>query len=270
MLRRALFSTTRVLPAAARTRSAESFAVQTARRFLTSNGPSSIRTTATIGSMYARAFAATSFVVGSAVAVTAFAEEEGKSSESESFRAKMIGNYENRIRALSSPEKVFYYFASVSKNGHTYMNVDDFLDAITPYDRVAQNVSLNSNPNKGVDPKLKKGDGAAAASSSAGKEISEIFKLADTDGDGLISFSEYLFFVTLLSIPEKQFRIAFQMFDLDGNGSVDLAEFRQVVTMMSARTVQGQAQRTKSLKDMQKKAEVSPIFWRERKGQTDS
>ncbi|KAL8126094.1 hypothetical protein AgCh_013396 [Apium graveolens] len=47
---------------------------------------------------------------------------------------------------------------------------------------------------------------------------SEFFMLFDTNNDGLISFSEYIFFVTLLSIPESSFSVAFKMFDLDNNG----------------------------------------------------
>ncbi len=46
----------------------------------------------------------------------------------------MIGKYENRIREFSTPEKIFDYFASVTKRGERFMNVTDFLRAITPYD----------------------------------------------------------------------------------------------------------------------------------------
>ena len=35
----------------------------------------------------------------------------------------------------------------------------------------------------------------------------------DADGDGLISYGEYLFFVTLLAIPDEHFELAFRMFD---------------------------------------------------------
>ncbi|KAJ8318554.1 hypothetical protein KUTeg_003645 [Tegillarca granosa] len=37
---------------------------------------------------------------------------------------------------------------------------------------------------------------------------------------GLISFSDYIFLLTVLSTPSRNFQIAFQMFDLDGNGTV--------------------------------------------------
>lgn len=43
------------------------------------------------------------------------------------------GNYENRLRELSSPEKVFEYFASVQRDGEWFMTPDDFFRAITPF-----------------------------------------------------------------------------------------------------------------------------------------
>jgi hypothetical protein len=43
------------------------------------------------------------------------------------------GNYENRLRRHSAPEKVFEYFASVNIDGTWYMTPDDFIRAITPY-----------------------------------------------------------------------------------------------------------------------------------------
>jgi Ca2+-binding EF-hand superfamily protein len=37
----------------------------------------------------------------------------------------------------------------------------------------------------------------------------ELFKLADTDADGLISFSEYLVFITLLGTPVDSWKVSF-------------------------------------------------------------
>ncbi|KAK2965698.1 hypothetical protein RJ640_022225 [Escallonia rubra] len=48
---------------------------------------------------------------------------------------------------------------------------------------------------------------------------SKFLMLFDTNNDGLISFAEYIFFVTLLSIPESTFSVTFKMFDLDNNGA---------------------------------------------------
>nr|GEY59880.1 calcium uptake protein, mitochondrial-like [Tanacetum cinerariifolium] len=68
---------------------------------------------------------------------------------------------------------------------------------------------------------------------------SKFFMLFDTNNDGLISFAEYIFFVTLLSIPESSFSIAFKMFDLDNNGEIDKEEFKKVMELMRAQHRQG-------------------------------
>ncbi|EQC31265.1 hypothetical protein SDRG_10870 [Saprolegnia diclina VS20] len=70
------------------------------------------------------------------------------------------------------------------------------------------------------------------------------FDLVDADGDGLISYPEYMFFTTLLSIPERQFELAFKMFDDDGNGEIDHREFKQIMELMRRRTPAGRQDRT--------------------------
>ncbi|ETW09997.1 hypothetical protein, variant 1 [Aphanomyces invadans] len=69
------------------------------------------------------------------------------------------------------------------------------------------------------------------------------FDLVDTDGDGLISYPEYMFFMTLLSIPERQFELAFKMFDDDGNGVIDHREFKEIMDLMRLRTPAGRQDR---------------------------
>jgi len=109
----------------------------------------------------------------------------------QSLREKLIQNYENRIRNLSTPEKIFGYFASVEKDGELLMTPEDFIRSLTPYDF----------PHGGV-PSSKR-----QWSEVAGRvDIPNFFKFCDVNGDGLLSFAEYLFFVTLLSIPEHEFR----------------------------------------------------------------
>ena len=43
------------------------------------------------------------------------------------------GNYENRVRQHSAPEKVFEYFSSVCIDDEWFMTPHDFVRAITPY-----------------------------------------------------------------------------------------------------------------------------------------
>ena len=42
---------------------------------------------------------------------------------------------------------------------------------------------------------------------------------------GLISFSDYIFLLTVLSTSRRHFEIAFKMFDLNGDGNVSAKEF---------------------------------------------
>ncbi|KAL3566955.1 hypothetical protein D5086_032370, partial [Populus alba] len=53
----------------------------------------------------------------------------------------------------------------------------------------------------------------------------------------------YIFFVTLLSIPESSFSVAFKMFDLDNNGQIDREEFNKVMGLMRAQNRQGASHR---------------------------
>jgi Ca2+-binding EF-hand superfamily protein len=62
----------------------------------------------------------------------------------------------------------------------------------------------------------------------------------------LITFSDYIFLVTLLSTPRRYFHIAFQMFDFDGNGNFDFDEFTKLKGLIRAQTSIGQRHRDHS------------------------
>eukprot|EP01027_Heterolobosea_sp_BB2_P009034 GEZU01013376.1.p1 GENE.GEZU01013376.1~~GEZU01013376.1.p1 ORF type:complete len:327 (-),score=98.37 GEZU01013376.1:37-1017(-) len=128
---------------------------------------------------------------------------------------------------MSAPEKVFNYFASVSVDGHKYMTIADFVNAIVPHE---------FNPSQPLEERAKRiPDG-----------ITSTLRLFDIDGDGLISFPEYVFFITLLSVPENKVRIAFQMFDLDGSGAIDKEEFKHVMEVMRTQSPQTSHKRLRS------------------------
>lgn len=70
----------------------------------------------------------------------------------------------------------------------------------------------------------------------------DIYKLVDASGDGKISYTEFLFAVTLLSIPASEFVYAFRMVDVDGDESLSIEEFQQVISQMMRQKNQEQVQ----------------------------
>ncbi|KAK9536076.1 hypothetical protein VZT92_005888 [Zoarces viviparus] len=108
----------------------------------------------------------------------------------------------------------FDQFASVVYEQEPYMTARDFLFSVMleNVDRKLQKRNLTA---KEVDSML-----GSASKARAGNEL---FR---TIGDsGLISYTEYLFLLTILTKPRTGFHIAFKMLDVDGNEHVDQKEF---------------------------------------------
>jgi Ca2+-binding EF-hand superfamily protein len=95
------------------------------------------------------------------------------------------------------------------------MTLSDFVNALLPYD-----YSPGSERSDVID----------------SDNVPEFFKTADIDGDGLISFDEYMFFIVLLGIPHRYFQVAFRMFDKDSSGSIDFDEFKGVIEVVRAQS----------------------------------
>ncbi|XP_074287094.1 calcium uptake protein, mitochondrial-like [Silene latifolia] len=147
----------------------------------------------------------------------------------DSYRRKVFFKYEKRIRTRSPPEKVFEYFSSVrNSDGEILMKPSDLMRAVVPVFPPSESELVR--------------DGYLPGERPPGElrcPTSEFFMLFDVNNDGLISFKEYIFFVTLLSIPESSFSVAFKMFDIDNNGEIDRDEFKQVMALMRAQHRQG-------------------------------
>ena len=112
------------------------------------------------------------------------ANQEEEKNLCEPSRADRIrGNYENKIRFFASPEKVFEVFATEEdEQGNTQMSYSDFLDCLTPYsqgDLMEQSAIVEYLKN----------------------HTPEVLKIADSDGDGNISYTEFIFFLTIYQAP---------------------------------------------------------------------
>lgn len=116
---------------------------------------------------------------------------------------------------LTAREKRFIKFASVEFDGQLYLTPQDFLESVVeqeprPRLKRKQLTEQDVDQLKGATPALKHGS-------------SNLFRsLRDK---GIISYTEYLFLLSVLTKPHSGFRIAFNMFDTDGNSKVDKNEF---------------------------------------------
>ncbi|KAK6630789.1 Calcium uptake protein 1, mitochondrial [Polyplax serrata] len=152
-----------------------------------------------------------------------------------------IIEYENRIRQFSTPDKVFRYFATLQvahpgvhlDQHEIFMTPDDFLRSLTPGIKQPEGLGLDQfrkyDP-KDVNMKLE----------LALDEDSIFYKLGSS---GLITFSDYIFLLTVLSTSRRHFEIAFRMFDLNGDGDVDSEEFEKVATLIRHQTSIGSRHR---------------------------
>ncbi|XP_021887753.1 calcium uptake protein, mitochondrial [Carica papaya] len=151
----------------------------------------------------------------------------------DAYRRKVFFNYEKRLRLRSPPEKVFEYFASVkTPEGEILMRPSDLMRAVVPVFPPSESNLVR--------------DGYLSGERNPGDlrcDPSQFFMLFDVNNDGLISFKEYIFFVTLLSIPESSFLMAFKMFDMDNSGEIDKEEFKKVMALMRTRNRQGAVHR---------------------------
>ncbi|XP_008320507.1 calcium uptake protein 1, mitochondrial isoform X4 [Cynoglossus semilaevis] len=169
---------------------------------------------------------------------------EGKKKKPRSgFRDRKVMEYENRIRAYSTPDKIFRYFATlkvIGEHGDTevYMTPQDFIRSITPNEKQPENLGLDQFMVKRYD-----GKKIAQEREKFADEDSIFFSLGEC---GLISFSDYIFLTTVLSTPQRNFEIAFKMFDLNGDGEVDLEEFEQVQSIIRSQTSMGMRHRDRS------------------------
>ncbi|CAG5053535.1 unnamed protein product [Parnassius apollo] len=116
---------------------------------------------------------------------------------------------------LTSRERRFIKFASVEYGGQLYMTPQDFLESVVeqePRPRLKRRILTTKEIEYLRDhtPPLKKGS-------------SQMFR--SMRDRGIISYTEYLFLLSILTKPASGFQIAFNMFDTDGNQRVDKNEF---------------------------------------------
>ncbi|KAK8745609.1 hypothetical protein OTU49_000288, partial [Cherax quadricarinatus] len=116
---------------------------------------------------------------------------------------------------LNHRERRFIKFASAEYQGQLYMTPQDFIESVTdsePRPRMKRRILHERDLDQFAQetPVLSKGS-------------PDMFR--NIFDRGTISYTEYLFLLSILTKPQTGFRIAFNMFDTDGNERVDKEEF---------------------------------------------
>ncbi|XP_011869337.1 PREDICTED: calcium uptake protein 1 homolog, mitochondrial-like isoform X3 [Vollenhovia emeryi] len=125
-------------------------------------------------------------------------------------------------------QKIGFRDRKVTSNDmhEVFMTPDDFLRSMTP--GVKQPEGLGLDQYRRYDPK-----NIHTKLELELDEDSIFYKLGSA---GLITFSDYIFLLTVLSTSRRHFEIAFRMFDFNGDGDVDSTEFGKVSTLIRQQT----------------------------------
>ncbi|VEN58463.1 unnamed protein product [Callosobruchus maculatus] len=130
------------------------------------------------------------------------------------YAAQFKNEDDSRVVKLTSREKRFIRFASVQYDGQLYMTPQDFLESVIEPDP-RQAIKSSTPPLSQGSPRLFR-------------------SLRD---NGIVSYTEYLFMLSVLTKPQSGFRIAFNMFDTDGNERVDKNEFLVIQTLLAGKKI---------------------------------
>ncbi|XP_070553390.1 calcium uptake protein 3, mitochondrial-like isoform X3 [Ptychodera flava] len=127
---------------------------------------------------------------------------------------------------LSKKEERFQEFASCEFEGQIYMTPQDFLESVTQEEPRAR-IGRRKITEKELQKMLKNVP-------SKKKSSTQLFR--SLHDQGIISYTQYLFLLCILTKPKAGFQIAFNMFDRDGNQRVDRKEFLVVEEIFGKKT----------------------------------
>ncbi|XP_064552967.1 calcium uptake protein 3, mitochondrial isoform X1 [Drosophila montana] len=163
--------------------------------------------------------------VASLAALTAFIRLRSAANTANAMRKKSLHRDDSDLEnvKLTARERRFIKFASVEYEDQLYMTPQDFLESVVeqePRPRLKRRVLSCEEVEKYKDntPAVKKGS-------------SRLFR--NLRDKGIVSYTEYLFLLSILTKPKSGFRIAFNMFDTDGNQRVDKAEFLVIISILA-------------------------------------
>jgi Ca2+-binding EF-hand superfamily protein len=177
---------------------------------------------ARLASTLAAGAAATALTLAATDRLTVHAKDD---SGEEAIIAK-----ENRLRAFSTPDKIFNFFASyqVQSAGRPTMMMSpmEFYSAITPDCTMVHGVGSAAYV-KVTQEEIDAGK-AISVKSPLKKSV-----LNDIGDCGLLSYADFNVLLALLATPRRYIDTIFNLFDVTGDGAVEVKEFAYVSTKMA-------------------------------------
>ncbi|XP_006085579.1 calcium uptake protein 2, mitochondrial isoform X3 [Myotis lucifugus] len=139
-----------------------------------------------------------------------------------SVLAQKNGDCGKMMKKLSLRKQRFMQFSSLEHEGEYYMTPRDFLFSVM-FEHMERKTLVKRLTKKDIEDVL-----AAIQTTHCG---STFFR--DLGDKGLISYTEYLFLLTILTKPHTGFHVAFKMLDADGNEMVEKKEFFKLQKIIS-------------------------------------
>ena len=175
------------------------------------------------------------------------------------FSERTIGNYENRLRRFSSPERVFAYFSSVEINDEYFMTRDDLARAVTPFTYRHGAPLLSKNPQFNAKASAAKTSKAVADEylrrvqkillESDNVTPVEVKKLLAFRDEQRVDFETHVKTLRALEITNAEFdqflelygclpprtKTFFDLVDADGDGLISYAEYSFFCTLLASK-----------------------------------
>ncbi|KAM9031863.1 calcium uptake protein 2, mitochondrial [Sarcophilus harrisii] len=131
-------------------------------------------------------------------------------------------NDDEEAEKLSIRKQRFMQFSSLEYEGEHYMTPRDFLYSVM-FDHIERKASIRQLTKKDINDTLDE--------VTKNKNGPTFFR--DLGDKGVISYTEYLFLLTVLTKPHTGFHVAFKMLDIDGDETVDKKEFFKLQKIIS-------------------------------------
>lgn len=126
------------------------------------------------------------------------------------------------IEKLSLRKQRFMQFSSLEHDGEYYMTPRDFLFSVM-FEQVERKTLVKKLAEKDIEDVLS-GIQTARCGSTFFRDLGD---------KGVISYTEYLFLLTILTKPHSGFHVAFKMLDADGNEMIERKEFVKLQKIIS-------------------------------------